>query len=111
MLGLAGCEQPRQVADIAIPFDNSVGFLDRGYLLRVPKQTQFTWEGLAIDEDTLEKHLHQIAKRPNGGHLFVQIETGVSTQKANLIRQKSLKAAYANSVAAPRSVGIGNSPS
>ena len=84
IIGLAGCEQP---TEIKLPFDNSTGFLD-GHQLRVPKNPPFTWSSAPIDEETLERHLQQIARRPNGGRVFVEFEPGVSKQRKNFIRQK-----------------------
>jgi hypothetical protein len=67
IIALGGCDPAHddaaRIDASAIPFDHSPGLLD-GYLLRVPKQGNFLWNGALTSDDVLEGYIRQWASLP-----------------------------------------------
>jgi hypothetical protein len=72
----------------SLPFDSSSGFL-RGYLLKVPRQGGFLWNGQPVGEAVLRDYLRQYARVPNpADRLSVSFEPGVAQGRADRVRRQ-----------------------
>jgi hypothetical protein len=98
VIALCGCGPSRNVTagqglkaearPLALPFDNSTGFLD-GYSLRVPRSGAFLWNGQSVDNAVLQDFLRQNAAMPrDAGPIFVAFEPGVTQARADWVRRQ-----------------------
>ena len=80
-----------ETAPAHLPLDNSTGFLD-GYSLEVPRQGDFLWNGMPVDQVVLSDYIRQFAGLPRGaGSLFVAFEPGVAETRAQWVRRQVIE--------------------
>lgn len=97
IMALSACNRPssndmtpqtkRAGPEFSIPFERAVGFRD-GYLLRVPREGQFVWNGITVDAVTLGDWIPQYAQAGGPGRLWVEFEPGVPPSRKAWVRKR-----------------------
>ena len=98
VITLFGCKQPSDRGTVekveagheplSIPFEHAVGFRD-GFLLKVPREGGFLWNGGPVKAAILSDFVQQYAHLPTGGgRLWIEFEPGVSPQRAAWVRRQ-----------------------
>jgi hypothetical protein len=70
-----------------LPFQRAAGFRD-GYLLQVPRNGAFLWNGDPINGTTLSDWLRQYEQHEGAGRLWVEFEPNVSSKRKEWVRRE-----------------------